>query len=143
MMPRKSVLKDTQSTFSPPLMQRKIQKDDEWGGYVLCNVGDIEKESYSLWYEANQQYIMGYLSDIAATGLKCTLVYDASNQCFIASLTGRPDYDGQVPYTATLSARGATLHESLAVLLYKHIEMTGADWTEWLINGAKTKRQFG
>jgi hypothetical protein len=142
-MPRKATLKDTQSTFTPQLMHRKIQKDDEWGGYVLCNVGEIEKESYQLWFSENEQYILGLLSDVAATGLKCTLVYDGGNQCFIASLTGRPDTDGQVAFTTTLSARGAVLWEALGVLLYKHIEMTGGDWTEWMINGAKTKRQFG
>jgi len=27
--------------------------------------------------------------------------------------------------------------------LYKHLELTGGDWSEWLINGVKTKRSFG
>jgi len=141
-MPRKTALKPAPKTSSP-IGRRKPQKDDEWGGFAQVNIGDNEREQFDMWLSAIADGWWPLLQDELAAGLKLTLVWDGANDCFIASLTGRPDTDGEQPWTACLSARAAEMNTSLALLTYKHIEVTGGDWTEWLINGAKTKRNFG
>jgi len=143
-MPRKAALsKPEQTSYISPIGRRKTQKDDEWAGFAQVNVGDIDKEKFEDWLSSIGDRWWPQLQDELAAGLKLTLVWDGQNDCFIASLTGRPDNDGQSPWTACLSARSADMFQSLALLTYKHLELTGGDWTEWLINGTKTKRSFG
>jgi len=142
-VPRKASLKQLPLDIPSPIGRRKIQKDDEWGGFAQVNVGDNERPQFDMWLSAINDGWWPLLQDELAAGLKLTLVWDGANDCFIASLTGRPDIDGVQPWTACLSARAAEMNMSLALLTYKHVEVTGGDWTEWLINGAKTKRNFG
>lgn len=126
-----------------PIGLRKVQKDDEWGGYVQCTLSEQDRHGFDLWLSENPNAVPTLLVDSLACGLKLTAVWDGKNQCFISTLTGRPDIDGLSPFTCSLSARGASLNESLDALMYKHVEVCGEDWTEWLVNGSKSARTFG
>jgi len=126
-----------------PVGARKIGKDDQWGGYVQCSLSETDREGYEVWLSENPTAVPALLVDILASGLKLTAVWDGANQCFIASLTGRPDIAGGTLFTCTLSARGGTLDEAIAVLVYKHTEVCGEDWSDWLINGPKSRKSFG
>jgi hypothetical protein len=142
-MPRKNVVKDSPERERSPIGIRKIGKDDQWGGYVQCNIGDAEREAFDLWLSESIPYLPALLADTLATGLKLTAVYDGQNECFIATFTGRPDIAGQVEFTCSLSARGGSLEQAINVNLYKHIVVTGEDWTDWLVNGTRARRTFG
>lgn len=142
-MPRKSAVKSEGTSRRGFIGVRKIQKDDQWGGYVQCNISDFEREAFDLWLSENLSTVPALLTDILAVGLKLTAVYDGANECFIVTFTGRPDVLGESPFTTSLSGRGGSLDQAINVLVYKHIELTGGDWTEWLVNGAKSKRNFG
>jgi len=142
-MPRKTALKQLPLDMPSPIGRRKIQKGDEWGGFAQVNVGESEREQFDLWLSGINTQWWAILQDELAAGLKLTLVWDGANDCFIASLTGRPDIDGQRPWTTCLSARAGEMDTALALLTYKHTEVTGGDWSDWLINGTKTKRNFG
>lgn len=143
-MPRKAVLNPAPSSSVPsPIGQRRIQKEDEWAGFAQVNVNDNEKPKFELWLSELGDGWWPLLQDELACGLKLTLVWDGANDCFIASLTGRPDIEGMHSWTACLSARASSMNTALALLVYKHTEITGGDWTEWLINGVKSKRSFG
>lgn len=142
-MPRKIALTPAMNTSVPTVGHRRIQKSDEWGGFAQVNVGDAERPQFDMWLSKISDGWWPLLQDELAAGLKLTLVWDGANDCFIASLTGRPDIDGQSPWTACLSARAGEMNTALALLTYKHLEITGGDWSEWLINGTKTKRSFG
>lgn len=142
-MPRRTSVQSKPLAKDDGIGARKSAKDDEWGGYVQCSLGEAERERYDLWLAENPRAADMWLVDDLASGLKLSLVWDNSNQCFIATYTGRPDNAGDVAFTCSLSARGATLPETLAVLVYKHHDVMGGDWTDWLVNGAKTKRNFG
>jgi len=142
-MPRKSVLKVEPAAAKSPIGARKIRKDDEWGGFAQVNVSEAERESFDLWLSTIADGWWPLLQDELAAGLKLTLVWDGQNDCFIASLTGRPDPDGKSPFTVCLSARAGEMNLALALLVYKHLEVTGGDWTDWLINGTKAKKSFG
>jgi len=142
-MPRKASLRPAVPAASSPIGQRKIRKDDQWAGFAQVNIGDSEREQFDLWVSAIGTGWWAALQDELAAGLKLTLVWDGQNDCFIASLTGRPDNAGESEWTACLSARSDDLFQSLALLVYKHLEVTGGDWTDWLINGTRAKRSFG
>lgn len=122
---------------------RKIRKDDQWAGFAQVNVGENEREKFDDWFSDAINTWWNWLQDELASGLKLTLVWDGANDCFIASLTGRPDIEGEQEWTACLSARADNMTTALALLLYKHTQVTGGDWTDWLVNGTKTKRSFG
>jgi len=142
-MPRKVALKPARNTSISPIGRRKIQKDDQWAGFAQVNVGENEREAFDLWRSSIADGWWPLLQDELAAGLKLTLVWDGANDCFIASLTGRPDCDGASEWTACLSSRAGEMDTALALLVYKHLEITGGDWSDWLINGTKTKRSFG
>lgn len=142
-MPRKASVKKTSVDGKSPVGRRKIQKDDEWAGFAQVSISEFEREAFDLWVSENASTVYPLLLDSLAEGLKLTAVWDGANDCFILSLTGRPDSDGEREWTATLSARGATFDQALNVLVYKHVEVTGTDWVDWLVNGSKSKRNFG
>lgn len=142
-MPRRTVVKHPQESPGVPIGARRIQPKDEWGGYVQCSIDGPERELFDLWLSENPTAMPAMLVDSLASGLKLTLVWDGKNDCFIATFTGRPDILGQTTFTCSLSARAGDLNTALAVLVYKHIEVCGADWMDWLINGSKSKRSFG
>lgn len=142
-MPRKESVSKQKAESVSPIGRRKIQKQDEWAGFAQVNVSEFEREAFDLWLSENTTHVFPLLLDSLAEGLKLTAVWDKGNDCFILSLTGRPDELGVREWTATLSGRGATFDEALNVLIYKHVEVTGGDWVDWLVNGAKTRRNFG
>lgn len=142
-MPRKAVLKSSSPAEVSPIGVRKVQKSDQWAGFAQVNIGDSERESFDDWRSRVAGTWWALLQDELASGLKLTLVWDGANDCFIASLTGRPDCNGMSEWTACLSARAGEMDTALSLLLYKHLEVTGGDWSDWLINGPKTKRSFG
>jgi len=142
-MPRKAALTPKVTESPSPIGRRKIQKEDEWAGFAQVNVGDVEKHHFEIWLSSIGDGWWPILQDELAAGLKLSLVWDGANDCFIASLTGRPDLEGMHSWTACLSARAGEMTTALALLTYKHSELTGGDWTDWLINGSKTRRNFG
>lgn len=131
--------KDTTASGLP----RRIQKDDEWGGFVPLQLDEDEKQAFYQWWEEDPTLVRQNLDDSLAAGLKFTLTYDGGNQCYIASLSGRPDTLGQRAFTCCLSARGGTFEEAIAVLIYKHSVRLGGDWWEMVNAPRKQRSVFG
>lgn len=142
-MPRKTVIRVESGKPVSPIGSRRVQKEDQWGGYVQCEVGVTERASFDEFCAGGNAVPSQLAIDALATGLKLTFVWDGGNDCFIATFTGRPDPDGVVAFTCSLSARAGDMQTTLNLLVYKHFEVMGGDWTEWLVNGARTKRSFG
>jgi len=142
-MPRKSAQHLTPDSSGNYIGYRKVQKGDEWGGFVQHTLSEIDKERFTEWLTSSSDPVGQLLIDVLASGLKVTLVWDSANDCFIGTLTGRPDSKGEMPFTCALSGRGATVQEALGVTLYKHDVVMGSDWTDWLVNGSRTKKSFG
>jgi len=118
---------------------RKIQRDDEWGGFVNLSIDEAHKEGFELWASEAGPEVYRELDDALGVGLKFTLAYDGGNQCYIASLTGRPDVKGEQPFTCCLSARAGTFEEAIAVLMYKHASLLHHDWWD-VVNAPKAGR---
>lgn len=133
------VRKDETSAQGP----RRVQKDDEWGGFVPLSLGEADKEDFYEWWAENPGVVREKLDDALGSGLKFTVSYDGGNCCYVASLTGRPDSLGVRSFTCCLSARSGTFDEAVALLIYKHSPLLQEDWWE-LVNQPKAIRStFG
>lgn len=122
---------------------RKIQKDDEWGGFVPYSISDDRKEPFQTWWAEDPVAVRQGIDDAVASGLKLTLTYDGSNQCYIASLTGRPDSLGERAFTCCLSARAGTFDEALALLIFKHVACLHTDWWDQVNRQRPSGYTFG
>lgn len=143
-MPRgKSRLVDTRSVVPVSASPRRIQKDDEWGGFVQVSIDEAHRDEYDLWLSETGGAVYRELDDALGSGLKFTLAFDGANQCYIASLTGRPDTDGVRAFTCCLSARGGTFEEAIAVLIYKHCSLLHCDWWDAVNEPKKARFRFG
>lgn len=122
---------------------RKIQKGDEWGGFVQVSVDEAHREDFDLWLSETGEAVYRELDDALASGLKFTMAYDGANQCYIASLTGRPDTAGVRTFTCCLSARAGTFTEAIAVLMYKHASLLHYDWWDAVNEPKRSRFTFG
>jgi len=143
-MPRgKKVGRGVPEDDGTQLTPRKIQKDDEWGGFAQVNLDESRREEFELWVSEMGEAIYRELDDALGSGLKLTMAYDGKNQCYIASLTGRPDLAGVRAFTCCLSARAGTFTDSLALLMYKHVSLLHYDWWEAVSTPSKVRFSFG
>jgi hypothetical protein len=122
---------------------RKVQAKDEWAGFVQISVNDAHREEYDLWLSEVGGNVWAELNDALSAGLKFTVSYDGSNMCYIASLTGRPDLNGERTFTACLSGRGGTFEEAIAVLIYKHTALLHYDWWDAVNEPKRARQSFG
>lgn len=123
---------------SPAVIQpRKSLDDDEWGGYVQATLAPLDKAMFDQWYGEHAQHVQAFVDEHVGSGLKLTLVFDGEHNSYIASYTGRPNSDPNMAFRCTLSARSGEFIEALALLAYKHVVITGGDWTDFLLNGSR------
>jgi hypothetical protein len=143
-MPRgKNKQSEMFASQSTPGARRKVQKDDQWGGFVAVSLDEAHREEFDQWTLLMGERIYEELTDALGTGLKFTVSYDGSNQCYIASLTGRPDTAGERAFTCCLSARAGTFADSIAVLMYKHVDLLHFDWWDAVNEPKKSRYTFG
>lgn len=116
---------------------RAGEKEDEWGGFVQCNLSPLDKALYDQWYGENHEHIDRLIDEHLGSGLKLSVVFDGAHNSYIASYTGRPNTDEAFAFRCTLSARSGEYMEALALLVYKHNVVMGGDWTPYLVNGSK------
>jgi len=122
---------------------RRVQTKDEWAGFVQVSVNDAHREEFDLWLSEVGEGVWTELIDALGGGLKLTLSYDGPNMCYIASLTGRPDLNGERAFTACLSGRGGTFEEAIAVLVYKHVALLHYDWWDAVNEPKRARQSFG
>jgi len=122
---------------------RKIQKGDEWGGFVQISVDEAHREEFDIWTMETGEGVWRELDDALGSGLKFTMAFDGANQCYIASLTGRPDTSGVRAFTCCLSARGGTFSEAITLLMYKHCALLHLDWWDAVNAPKKSRFTFG
>ena len=143
-MPRGKQKAEQLPMFQPAVgMKRKTQKEDQWGGFVQVTIDEAHKDEFEQWASETGPAIYRELTDALASGLKFTLSYDGQNQCYIASLTGRPDTDGNRAFTCCLSARAGTFEDAIAVLMYKHCSLLHYDWWDAVNEPKRSRFSFG
>ena len=143
-MPRGKVVTHTSSLAKSDVGgKRRIQKDDEWGGFVQVTLDQAHRDEFDEWAGETGPAIYRELTDALGCGLKFTLSYDGANQCYIASLTGRPDVAGVRAFTCCLSARAGSFEDAIAVLMYKHCSLLHYDWWDAVNEPKRSRFSFG
>jgi len=143
-MPRARTPRLTQQTYLDDTgTLRKVRKEDEWGGFVNVSIDEAHREEFDLWASEMGGKVYSELADALGSGLKFTLAYDGANQCYIASLTGRPDVAGERAFTCCLSARAGAFEDAIAVLMYKHVALLHHDWWDAVNEPKKSRYTFG
>lgn len=125
----------------PELYPLATDKDTPWGGFVNIPVSDADKEKFGFWFTEAEPVMIDTLSELMWSGLKLSVVFDGENDCFIATLTGKPHPD--VDFRCAMSARHSSLPLALGLLLYKHFILADQDWSQFTQKGEKRKWNFG
>jgi hypothetical protein len=98
-----------------------------WGGYVDLKIDDPTKLQFASWAVEMESEVWALINDAVDAGLKFGIGWDASNQCYIASLTGSGVKDN--PDRFCLTARSGQIWESVSLLAFKHTVMMNCDWS--------------
>lgn len=122
---------------------RRAKSDDEWAGFVPCELSDDGREAWEVWNSGSVGNLSRSVDDVLATGLKLTMTYDGANQCYVASFSGRPDSAGGVAFNGILTGRAGTFEDALSVLVYKHVELLRGEWWDVLNRPKVNKQSFG
>lgn len=108
------ILKDAQM----PPKNRKMSRDN-MPEMISSKLTDAELLEFETWYAKQQPKLWNTLTDILLDGHKQGVSWDAYNDCFIASLTGRGD--GVTNDGRCLTSRSQDWIEAVALNLYKHL----------------------
>lgn len=142
-MPRASKSPSINDRPKQRTQPRKADTKDEWAGFVPCELGVDHKDAFDEWLGEAGSLVWADVVDALGTGMKLSVTYDAPNQCFIASFSGRPDIVGEHEFNAVLSARAGTIDDAIALLVYKHVAVLQGDWWAALNTPKANKRAWG
>jgi hypothetical protein len=107
---------------SPTTTGRKFPET----AWIRCDLTDEHKKHMkSLKFEPKGA--LESLERLVEDGFKLTFSRDAKNDCVGAYLTSPKESESDPQLC--LSARGPTLTSAIMVLLYKHFELLGEDWS--------------
>lgn len=134
-MPR---AKKDQTTPKQEKTTSQRQIEPEWGGFLNMKLDDADKERFDGWLVENASRVGSALEDALNEGIKFSLSYDAENECYIATFTGKliPAHDTR--YAA--SARAGTVNEGIALIVYKHFVLAEGNWFDFLPHNGKLAR---
>lgn len=112
------------------------QGEVEWGGYINIRIDEETKLVYGAWLEGDGASFWALLEDAMAEGLKYGVSWDASNECYIATLTG----NGMVGFNVRccLSSRSSRFEDATALLMFKHVVMCEGNWGNFRPSTGKT-----
>jgi len=103
------------------------QRKDYSVEFVNITISTSDKPKFEAWVQNEQADIFELLTHILASSYKVSTSLDQSNDCYIASFTGKED----CRYNAKkcLTSRAGTLEEALWLNLYKHFAICDqGDW---------------
>lgn len=112
----------------PPVPAPKYQTKDDapWGGFLNARMDDEKKARFVEWQTANATRVWPALDDALSEGLKFSLAYDAENEAYIATFTGRLCLSLEQRWAA--SSRAGTWEEATALLVFKHFVLAEGNW---------------
>lgn len=132
-MARKS--KSKSSVDSSPAGKYSIAPTADWGGFINVRVTDEQKAEFEGWWLQHRTECWGALDDLMGEGMKVSLAYDAENQCYSCSFTGRGWESSTKRWC--MSSKAGTLDEVIALALFKHFELAGGNWGDYRPDGTK------
>lgn len=142
-MPRANKSQSSGKSEKVRSQPRKSDKSDEWAGFVPLDLSQEGKADFLGWFEQDTTMVWRMIEDALAEGLKFSLSYDLANQCFVASLSGRPDVGGVIEFNAILTARSGESWEAIALVVYKHVVLLKGEWWAQLNQPKQNRMSFG
>lgn len=103
--------------------------DAAWGGFLNVRLTDEQKAQFDEWRASVGAQFWSSLADIVAEGMKLSLVYDAENECFVATFTGA--LTGSPKFREASSSRAGTWEEAVALMVFKHEVLAVNGWGDF------------
>lgn len=125
-MPRKKTRTGENPAPSHPVPRYFVDSDAPWGGFLNARLDAEGKERFNDWFADVGSKVWQLLDDAVSEGLKYSLAYDAENEAYIATLTGRLCLSLKQRWAA--SARAGTWEEATALVLWKHFVLAEGNW---------------
>lgn len=130
-MPRKAKSTPAPKRADPNAGRRYyLPGDAVFGGYVNLKLDDEHKAAFELWYGEHEHDVSQLHTETLVDGMAFSLKWDAENDCFFASYSGAGVTGSNERYV--LTARASSWFEALALLVFKHCELMGGSWDEFL-----------
>jgi hypothetical protein len=141
-MPRKSSGRPEVTPDDKPRQLRRYvcPPDALWGGFINIRLSDSQRDDFHQWEASNAAHIGAMHEDHLYQGIKSSIAYDDENEAFIVTYTGRLVDMVQSRYS--VSSRSSSLHQALALAVYKHDVMGEGDYKRFS-SGVKEFMQFG
>jgi hypothetical protein len=100
----------------------------EWGGFIDVRMEEQDKADFRVWSEQNGEQVWIDFLDLLGSGFKFGLSYDRQGDFYLATFTahGRELIGLEDRYC--LTARAPNWETALALLVFKHLIMTGGNW---------------
>jgi hypothetical protein len=105
-----------------PLARYWLPSDAKWGGFINIKLDNSDREAFAVWHEMRGGDFWNILDDLLGQGMKVGFAYDADNECYVCTLTGRLLETDDSRFCMT--TRAGTWEESVALAVWKH-ERTG------------------
>jgi len=111
-------------------MTKKKEKMD-WGGFLNMRLSSEQKEEFTHWHRELGDDVWELFLQVLAQGMKFSLVYDADNDTYTASLTNSPRNPCGVSSLYVLSAYAQEWQTAVALVLFKHLYVLGGTWENY------------
>lgn len=111
--------------------------DAVFGGYINLKLDEEHHEAFDRWYGEFEPRIGEFLAETLVDGMAFSLKFDAENDCFFASYSGAGVSGSNERYV--LTARSSSWAEALALLVFKHTELMGGSWDDFLPKSGKLR----
>jgi len=121
------------------MANKKGSPQSNWNKIEFINVTltEPQKKEFKVWAKEQSASIADELGQVMVDEYRVSLVWDDSNQCFIATFTGKVDQSTNAD--KALSSRSDDWYEAIALTLFKHkVVFGGKAW-----NGETSKNNWG
>jgi len=135
-MPRKASPKQPKPVL--PVGEFYLPADSAWGGFINLRLNEEHKTQFDRWYGDDAPLVWQLLDDAIGGGMKFSLAYDAENQAYIATFTGKL-YPDATSRCAT-SSRAPVLDEAIALLVWKFFVLAQCDMGDYLVKTSSLHR---
>lgn len=105
--------------------------------FVNVQLSEGQKKDFLKWKTEQAERIADLIGQIAVDDYKITCSWDARNQCYIASFTGKEDQRHNEH--RSMSSRSDDWYEAIALNVYKHVVV----FHEGTWEGDNTKNNWG
>lgn len=110
-----------------------LPSDARWGGFINVKLDEEQREQFIAWLESTPSEGWRMLEDLTGDGMKCSVAYDAANECFTCSLTGRLVSNSNERYCIT--SRAGTLFDVVSLAVWKFVILLEGTCDNMLSNG--------